>query len=107
MDPDSVVVPEDDYIEDLEVHREAKDVKVLERITKLVMNKYEKAKVLGARASQISRNAPVFVEVEEDMVDPLDIAEKELREKKIPFIVRRYLPDGRFEDFKVDELRIE
>jgi DNA-directed RNA polymerase I, II, and III subunit RPABC2 len=107
MEPDSLTVPEDEYIEDLEVHIEAKDVKVTERITKFVMNKYEKAKILGARASQISRNAPVFVDVEENMVDPLDIAEKELKEKKIPFIVRRYLPDGRFEDFKVDELRVE
>jgi DNA-directed RNA polymerase I, II, and III subunit RPABC2 len=36
--------------------------------------------------------------------DPLVIAEKELREKKIPFIIRRYLPDGSYEDWKVDEL---
>lgn len=32
---------------------------------------------------------------------PLDIAEKELREKKMPFIVRRYLPNGEFEDWKI------
>ena len=39
-------------------------------------------------------NAPVMVELE-GQSDPLDIAMKELREKKIPFTVRRYLPDGR------------
>ena len=39
-------------------------------------------------------NAPVMVELSGE-TDPLDIAMKELREKKIPFIVRRYLPDGR------------
>jgi DNA-directed RNA polymerase I, II, and III subunit RPABC2 len=33
--------------------------------------------------------------------DPLTIAEKELSEKKIPFIIRRYLPDGSFEDWKI------
>ncbi len=41
-----------------------------------------------------SMNAPVMVELNGES-DPLDIAMKELREKKIPFIVRRYLPDGR------------
>lgn len=42
-----------------------------------------------------SMNAPVMVELNGES-DPLEIAMKELREKKIPFIVRRYLPDGRF-----------
>jgi DNA-directed RNA polymerase I, II, and III subunit RPABC2 len=39
--------------------------------------------------------------------DPLVIAEKELREKKVPFVVRRYLPDGSYEDWKVDELMLD
>ena len=34
----------------------------------------------------------------------MQIAEKELREKKIPFTVRRYLPDGSYEDWSVEEL---
>ena len=42
-----------------------------------------------------------------DEIDPIAIAEKELREKKIPFIIRRYLPDGTYEDWSVDELTIE
>lgn len=41
-----------------------------------------------------SMNAPVMVELNGES-DPLEIAMKELREKKIPFTVRRYLPDGR------------
>lgn len=32
------------------------------------------------------------------------IAQKELREKKIPFTIRRYLPDGSYEDWAVHEL---
>lgn len=43
--------------------------------------------------SERSLNAPVLVDVEGE-TDPLQIAIKELREKKIPLIVRRYLPDG-------------
>ena len=41
------------------------------------------------------------------MTDPLEIAEQELREKKLPFIVRRNLPGGYYEDWKVDELIVE
>ena len=37
-------------------------------------------------------NAPVMVELDDKMTDPLEIAAKELREQKVPFIVRRYLP---------------
>lgn len=41
----------------------------------------------------VSLNAPVLVDVEGE-TDPLAIAIKELREKKVPLVVRRYLPDG-------------
>jgi hypothetical protein len=42
-----------------------------------------------------SQNAPVLVDLENE-TDPLQIAIKELREKKIPLVIRRYLPDGWF-----------
>ncbi|MCJ1382808.1 DNA-directed RNA polymerases I II and III subunit RPABC2 [Xylographa soralifera] len=63
------------------------------RSTTPYMTKYERARVLGTRALQISMNAPVLVDLEGE-TDPLQIAIKELREKKIPLVVRRYLPDG-------------
>eukprot|EP00640_Fibrocapsa_japonica_P007649 CAMPEP_0113944334 /NCGR_PEP_ID=MMETSP1339-20121228/33427_1 /TAXON_ID=94617 /ORGANISM="Fibrocapsa japonica" /LENGTH=145 /DNA_ID=CAMNT_0000949501 /DNA_START=26 /DNA_END=463 /DNA_ORIENTATION=+ /assembly_acc=CAM_ASM_000762 len=77
-----------------------------ERITTRYMTKYERARILGTRALQISMNAPVMVDIEGE-TDPLRIAEKELRERKIPIIVRRYLPDGSYEDWSIDELIIE
>ena len=61
------------------------------------MTKYERARCLGTRALQIAMNAPVMVELEGE-TDPLAIAMKELKAKKIPLIVRRYLPDGAYED---------
>ena len=39
--------------------------------------------------------------------DPLDIARKELMQGKVPFIIRRFLPDGSFEDWSIDELTID
>ncbi|MCJ1437366.1 DNA-directed RNA polymerases I II and III subunit RPABC2 [Xylographa pallens] len=73
------------------------------RSTTPYMTKYERARVLGTRALQISMNAPVLVDLEGE-TDPLQIAVKELREKKIPLVVRRYLPDGWYEDWTCEEL---
>lgn len=94
------------FIDNVEMVDAAKEVhvSVKERITTRFLTKYEKARILGARALQISKNAPIMVEIEPGECDPLKIAEKELVERKIPFIIRRYLPDGSYEDWKVDEL---
>jgi len=51
-------------------------------------------------------NAPIMVELEGE-TDPLQIAMKELRERKIPLIIRRYLPDESYEDWSIDELEID
>jgi len=76
------------------------------RVTTRYMTKYERARVLGTRALQISMNAPVMVDIAGE-TDPLKIAMKELRERKIPMIIRRYLPDNSYEDWNIDELIIE
>lgn len=52
-----------------------------ERMTTPYMTKYEKARLLGTRALQISLNAPVMVDLDGE-TDPLQIAMKELREGK-------------------------
>lgn len=75
------------------------------RITTPFMTKYERARVLGTRALQISMCAPIMVELENE-TDPLQIAMKELKARKIPLIIRRYLPDGSYEDWAIDELII-
>ncbi|MES1910935.1 MAG: DNA-directed RNA polymerases I II and III subunit RPABC2 [Cercozoa sp. M6MM] len=77
-----------------------------ERTTSPYMTKYEKARVLGTRAVQISQGAPVMVELGSE-IDPLAIAEKELKAKKIPIIIRRYMPDGSYEDWHASELTVE
>ena len=74
-----------------------------DRKTTKYMTKFEKARVLGTRALQISMNAPVMVELKGE-TDPLEIARKELIARKIPMIIRRYLPDKSYEDWNVNEL---
>ncbi|KAJ1540106.1 DNA-directed RNA polymerases I II and III subunit RPABC2, partial [Nowakowskiella sp. JEL0078] len=63
------------------------------RNTTPYMTKYEKARILGTRALQISMNAQPMVDLHGES-DPLVIAMMELRAKKVPLMVRRYLPDG-------------
>ncbi|CAC9536980.1 putative DNA-directed RNA polymerase subunit [Leishmania infantum JPCM5] len=77
-----------------------------ERVTSAVMTKYERARVLGTRALQISMNAPVAVALEGE-TDPLTIAVKELRERRTPLIIRRVLPDNTYEDWSVSELLVD
>ncbi|CAJ1014905.1 putative RNA polymerase Rpb6 [Leishmania utingensis] len=77
-----------------------------ERVTSAVMTKYERARVLGTRALQISMNAPVAVALEGE-TDPLTIAIKELRERRTPLIIRRVLPDNTYEDWSVSELLVD
>ena len=76
------------------------------RITTRYLTKYERARILGTRALQLSMNAPPMVELEGE-TDPLQIAMKELRDRKIPLVIRRFLPDGSYEDWALDELIID
>ncbi|KAG2181327.1 hypothetical protein INT43_008910 [Umbelopsis isabellina] len=96
-----------DILEDVMNGGETGDVQeTRERVTTPYMTKYERARVLGTRALQISLNAPVMIELNGES-DPLVIAMKELREKKIPLIVRRFLPDNSYEDWHVKDLIVE
>ena len=83
-------------------------IKKEDRQTTPFLTKYEKARIIGARAIQISKNSPILIPSEQlgDETDPIIIAEMELREGKIPFLVRRYLPDGCYEDWQVKELKL-
>jgi DNA-directed RNA polymerases I, II, and III subunit RPABC2 len=73
---------------------------------KLELTKYERAKVLGTRALQLSNGAKPYVDIT-GIVDVIDIAKKELREYKIPIIIRRKMPDGTYIDIKVSEMIID
>jgi DNA-directed RNA polymerases I, II, and III subunit RPABC2 len=70
------------------------------------LTKYEKARVLGQRAKQIETGAKPLVKVPENIIDGYIIAELELREKKIPFIIKRPIPGGAFEYWHIKDLEI-
>jgi DNA-directed RNA polymerase I, II, and III subunit RPABC2 len=70
------------------------------------LTKYEKARILGERAKQIDAGATPFVSVDENVVSGYLIALKELEEKRIPFIIKRPLPNGGCEYWRLSDLEI-
>ena len=70
------------------------------------LTKYEKARILGERAKQLNAGAKPFINLESSMIDGYLIAEKELQEKKIPFIIKRPITNGGCEYWKVEDLEI-
>jgi len=62
------------------------------------LTRFEKARVVGARALQISMGAPILVDVSESFSSPIDIALKELDAGILPMTIRRTLPDGTYQD---------
>jgi DNA-directed RNA polymerase I, II, and III subunit RPABC2 len=70
------------------------------------LTKYEKARILGERTVQLNNGAKPFVEVNAEVVDGYLIALDELAQKKIPFIVKRPLPNGGCEYWKLSDLEI-
>ena len=67
------------------------------------ITKFERVRVIGARATQISRGAPSTVNID-GMEDPLEIAEKEFRERKCPLMVVRKYPNGKVEKIAVSDM---
>jgi DNA-directed RNA polymerase I, II, and III subunit RPABC2 len=68
------------------------------------ITKYEKARILGERAKQLNSGARPMVEVDENLIDGYLIALKEYDEKKIPFIIKRPLPNGSCEYWRFSDM---
>ncbi len=58
------------------------------------LTRFEKARVVGARALQVSMGAPVLLDATDATMSPIDIALLELEEGVLPISIRRSLPDG-------------
>ncbi|MHB8547355.1 MAG: DNA-directed RNA polymerase subunit K [Nitrosotalea sp.] len=66
------------------------------------LTRFEKARILGARALQLSLGAPPFIPVPKDVVTSLDLAYAELEKRVIPITIRRVLPNGDFQNIPID-----
>jgi DNA-directed RNA polymerase I, II, and III subunit RPABC2 len=70
------------------------------------LTKYETARILGQRAKQLNSGAKSFVKIPPNVIDGYEIAKLELEEKKIPFIIKRPIPDGTCEYWNVSDLEV-
>ena len=75
------------------------------KISEPVLTKYEKAKIIGISAQQIQTGRKPALDLPSHLTSPLEIAEYELQ-KKTPFIIKRKLPNNKFEYFSIDQLEI-
>lgn len=70
------------------------------------LTKYERARILGERAKQLNMGAKPLVELGPDVIDGYLIAQKEFELKKIPFIIKRPMPNGGCEYWKFKDLEL-
>jgi DNA-directed RNA polymerase I, II, and III subunit RPABC2 len=70
------------------------------------LTQYERTKCLSFRASQIGHGAKPYVKVPPGMTDSYQIAKLELESKRLPFLLRRPLPNGTYEVWKLSDLVI-
>jgi DNA-directed RNA polymerase I, II, and III subunit RPABC2 len=72
--------------------------------TRPFLTNYEKTKIISLRARMIEEGANPYIKVPEGMTESYKIAMEELKQKKIPFIIKRPLPDGTYEYWRVCDL---
>jgi DNA-directed RNA polymerase subunit K/omega len=68
------------------------------------LTNFEKTKIIGLRANQISKGSVPFIAVPKHITDVRDIARLELEQKRLPFIIKRPLPNGQFEYWRLADL---
>ena len=78
--------------------------KTKEKKTLPFLTKYEKARIIGLRTQQLSTGAIPMIDTE-IFNSALEVAEEELKQRKIPFIIRRVFPNGDIEDWKIEEFK--
>jgi len=67
---------------------------------------FEKTKLIGFRANQLAQGARPLIEVPQHVTDVIEIAKLELEQKRMPYILKRSMPDGTFEYWRLADLLI-
>ena len=68
------------------------------------LTRFERARIIGARALQLALGAPPFIPVPPNIKDPISLAIAELESKALPISIKRTLPDGKYQDIPIDWL---
>lgn len=63
-------------------------------VEEMKLTRYEKARIIGARALQISMGAPSALQTHENLLHPIDIALSEFEQGIIPLKVKKKIHTG-------------
>ena len=69
------------------------------------LTRFEKARIMGARALQLSLGAPVFIEIPKNATTSLEIAREELNQRVIPIVIRRTLPNSDYQNIPISKFQ--
>ena len=69
------------------------------------LTRFEKARIMGARALQLSLGAPVFIEIPKHATTSLEIAMEELKQRVIPIVIKRSLPNDDYQNIPIDKFQ--
>jgi DNA-directed RNA polymerase I, II, and III subunit RPABC2 len=92
------------FLESRELRKKYKEVRKYVKIGPIFLTRYEKARIIGARSLQISFGAPILVEKPKNMIDPIKIAQLELKSGILPLTIRRELPSEEYQDISINKL---
>jgi DNA-directed RNA polymerase subunit K/omega len=92
------------FLESRDLRQKYKEVKDYIKIGPIFLTRYEKARIVGARALQISFGAPILVVKPKEIIDPIKISQLELKSGILPLTIRRELPDGTYQDVPINKL---
>ena len=69
------------------------------------LTRFEKARIMGARALQLSLGAPVFIEIPKNATTSLEIAMEEMNQRVIPIVIRRTLPNSDYQNIPISKFQ--
>ena len=71
----------------------------------ITLTRFEKARIMGARALQLSLGAPVFIKIPKNATTSLEIAMEELKQRVIPIVIKRTLPNQDYQNIPLDKFQ--
>ena len=97
-------IEEREVVEKIEEHDAVEIPCVNNKITigPPTLTRFEKARIMGARALQLSLGAPPFIPIPKTARISLDISMEELEQRVIPITIRRVLPNGDYQNIPID-----
>lgn len=92
------------FLESRELRKTYKEVRKYVKIGPIFLTRYEKARITGSRALQLSFGAPLLIEKPRNLIDPIKIAQLELKAGILPLTIRRENPSEEFQDIPINKL---